>query len=129
MPFEWTRYASLAEWLEQNAATASAASEEAAYRSSVSRAYYVAFHAAMGLLATREGYVPTRTGEDHVNVMNALLRDRLNRQPRIQIGTKLQRLKRRRGEADYEANTLVSGEMARACLQDMRQLLQVINTQ
>ena len=130
MPFDWAEYLALAEWLRANAGTnALPGDAAAALRSSVSRSYYAAFHASMALLVTRNEYTPLSTGEDHRGVLGLFLRDKLNRQPRIQIGTWLQRLKARRSEADYDRTVAVDANVATACVRDARQIMQYLARQ
>jgi uncharacterized protein (UPF0332 family) len=101
MPFNWSDYLSLAEWLATNGGTSNLpVDSSAAFRTSVSRAYYTAFHAALGLLVRKSEFVPQWTGADHAGVMRCFQNHQA--EPRKRIGLWLGRLKDRRRKADYD---------------------------
>jgi len=98
MSFDWTDFLTLAEALKS--APDSPGPPEAALRSSVSRAYYAAFHYAMNV-AREEGYTPSSSGDDHKNVQ-AHFRHYKPTDVRRKIALDLDRLRNNRSKADYE---------------------------
>lgn len=98
MSFDWTEFLTLAEALKS--APDSPGPPEAALRSSVSRAYYAAFHYAMNV-AREEGFTPSGSGDDHKNVPRHFRRHKTNG-TRRKIALELDRLRDNRRKADYE---------------------------
>jgi uncharacterized protein (UPF0332 family) len=86
-------------------------SDEAALRAAVSRAYYAAFLHCQAVVAGHHGVRLTATGRDHALVADAVFRlDETASQT-------LERLRRRRNEADYDTDATVDGPAAAlACL-------------
>lgn len=98
MSFNWSEYLNLAEMLTGR--TTIPSSQEAKLRSAVSRAYYAAFCQARNHLRDEEGHTIPPGGQAHPYVRDAL-RSSSDR-ARKQIGNDLDRLRRRRNQADYE---------------------------
>lgn len=93
--FRWTDYLTLASALAKVGKCG-----EAAQRSVISRAYYAAFHVAMGLL-TRNGFQPRRTGDDHHRVWRAYREGKGTGRERKQIARMGFGLLYDRVESDY----------------------------
>jgi hypothetical protein len=71
MPFDWRQYLKLARVLARH--RGDEFGQEAAFRSAVSRAYYVALCHAVEYARTRLGYRPSYTGKDHREIRNHLV--------------------------------------------------------
>ena len=71
MAFDWSDYLVLSDWLMGEGI---APSDEAKYRSAISRAYYAAFHSGMGLLIRKKEFVPSGEGTDHGAVLRVYQR-------------------------------------------------------
>ena len=125
MPFDWSEYLELADWITKNAADLR--SPEAAHRSAISRAYYCAFNSALALLVRKREYQPTGEGKDHGNVVRAYQQHAAP--PRKQIGTWLGRLRDRRRRADYDAEIVDPGGAATASVRDARQVMTYLTAQ
>jgi hypothetical protein len=67
MVFDWKEYLILAQFLGGNGAVIY--SDEAAKRAAISRAYYAAFCFARNYASNKLGFVPTKTGKDHGNLI------------------------------------------------------------
>lgn len=119
MTFDWCEYYTLAKDLHAQAANAN--NDEALLRSSLSRAYYAAFHVAQRDLQARGQYAPTKDDNVHVYVYNAFRSD--PDRGRRKIGQDLNRLRGDRNEADYD--DVVSGlaPAASSALQIVRRIL------
>lgn len=63
MAFDWKEYLDLARYLQGHGGMSF--SQEAAFRSSVSRAYYAAFCYARNYAVNKEGFIPKKTAADH----------------------------------------------------------------
>ena len=70
---------------------------EAAYRCSISRAYYAAFGYSMNYAKDNLGYYPEHTGDDHRNI-----RDFYRSKGKNDISRRLDRLHQRRKNCDYD---------------------------
>lgn len=108
MTFDWCEYYTLARDLHAQAANAN--NGEALLRSSLSRAYYAAFHVARRDLQARGDYTPAEDDNPHAYVCNAYRRDPDHE--RRKVGEDLLRLRVDRNEADYE--DVISGLQAMA---------------
>ena len=121
MPFGWSDFIELAEWLHVNADKPQLPTEtEAAQRSSTSRAYYGAFHLAMALLVKKGEYTPEHAGIDHENVIRSFRNH--NGTPRQRIGLLLGRLRGRRTKADYAVPIDKPWDLAEASLRDAKEI-------
>lgn len=94
-PFDWSQYLVLAKDL-------SARSDEAALRSAISRAYYAAYHHAKRFCASKSISITTSGGNsDHYDLWETFGRRAGKTFAKVHtVGT---RLKRKRGNADYDA--------------------------
>jgi hypothetical protein len=98
MSYDWIEFLELAESLESG--PDSPGPREAALRSAASRAYYAAFHQALEY-ATREGFAPAYTGDDHKRVQAHFRRHTPASKARRRIALELDRLLAERHKADY----------------------------
>ncbi|MDI9616553.1 MAG: HEPN domain-containing protein [Methanothrix sp.] len=97
MPFDWVEFLALARDLQ--GCSGQSYSEQAASRSSVSRAYYAAFCHTRNYAERNLGFKRTRTGRDHRS-----LRDHLRNlgQPWDEIAEDLEDLQKWRNMCDYD---------------------------
>ena len=95
MRFDWREFLDLAYFLggERDIRY----SQESAYRSAVSRAYYAAFCYARNYARDNEEFTPTGSPEDHRK-----LREHFRRRKRVNIAACLDELRRWRNDCDYE---------------------------
>ena len=95
MRFDWREFLNLAYFLggEKDIRY----SQESAYRSAVSRAYYAAFCYARNYARDNEGFTPSRSAKDHKN-----LREHFRRTGKIEIASKLEELSQWRRNCDYD---------------------------
>lgn len=96
MTFDWNDYLRLAEDLYDSPQT----SEEASYRTAISRAYYSAFHLAAQTLESQRTWRRAHTALDHKDLRDFL--QRFHSQPKGKAGADLGRLYVLRVRADYE---------------------------
>ena len=93
--FDWSEYLALARTLRTS-------SDEAAWRSSISRAYYAAFHAGRRHVTEKWGAKRlTGRGDDHALVWDILTGERDATRQERGTGSAGRRLKVLRTEADY----------------------------
>ena len=116
MSFDWKTFLACAETLAK-------AQDEAAKRSAISRAYYAAYNVVRVFLQV----IPPPNSDSHAHVWNAALSD--SRREVQTLGTKGNRLKKRRRSADYEPSfdsleffTKESLEVARAMIEAVETL-------
>jgi len=104
MSFNWLDYLALAKFIKDNPDTYSHISE-AAYRASVSRAYYAVFRSALNM-ARKEGFKPSWTGDDHIRIRTFLRESAAAptaiKQNRRKASVELDRLCDFRRSADYD---------------------------
>ncbi len=102
MSFDWIDFLELA--IKLQASPDLLGSEEASYRTAVSRAYYAAFHLALAF-ATSKGYAPSHSGNDHRGVP-AYFRSGggASGRLRMRIAMNLDRIRDGRRRADYIQN-------------------------
>jgi len=93
MPFDWTEYLGFARFLS---GINTGYTQEAAYRSAVSRAYYAAFCYARNFARDSEKFEPKYDYRDH-----QLLRGHF-RNTRSQLSLQLDQLRRWRNDCDYK---------------------------
>ena len=96
MIFYWSQFIEIAEYLKKQA-DAKQIPQEAAYRCSVSRAYYGAYRHAQNYANDTGDYVPEGDGTDHRR-----LREWFESQNMISISRRLRRLQQWRKDCDYE---------------------------
>jgi uncharacterized protein (UPF0332 family) len=118
--FPWSEFSRLASWLVDEGSRCP--SEEAAHRSAISRAYYAAFRTALDWGERRKLLKPTGTGADHEAVIGTLRRQVSPVAKRT--GVQLDRLRRQRARADYEAVFLNVAREARAAVAEADSVLQ-----
>ncbi|TFE71357.1 HEPN domain-containing protein [Methylacidiphilum caldifontis] len=95
MSFDWWEYLELAKYLSGKHDTIF--SQEASYRSAVSRAYYSAFCLARNYAKDCLGFQPTGKGEDHER-----LRQYFKKEKMPDIASALGRLRKWRNVCDYK---------------------------
>lgn len=101
MSFNWTDYLDFASRLyEAPEAPELPELEEASFRSAASRAYYATFHCALDL-ACREGFRPTHSGTDHLEVRKHFRSRGREEELHGEVARELKLLWDRRKEADY----------------------------
>ncbi len=111
MAFDWKEYFHLARFLAQ---FGTGFTQEAVFRSVVSRAYYAAFCYARNYARDRQGFSPTHTPKDHERV-----RTHFKKQGRADIARHLETLRQWRNRCDYDdtvvnVSVLVSSAIVRA---------------
>lgn len=96
MAFDWREFLELARGLAEQASTGY--SEEAAKRTSVSRAYYAAFCFARNYAAANQNFKPKGTADDH-----RLLREHFKKLDEIwdEVSEVLNDLRKWRNQCDY----------------------------
>jgi hypothetical protein len=94
MPFDWREYLQLSGFLHGGVGSFT---EEAGWRSAVSRAYYAAFGHARNFARDREGFLTRGTPEDHDR-----LRDHFRQQRQDRLAQSLGRLRHWRNQCDYD---------------------------
>ncbi len=95
MTFSWAQFVEIAEYLK-NQGDINESLQEAAYRSSVSRAYYGAYRHAENYAKDTGNYAPNGIGTDHGN-----LRSWFTGRDKGEISRRLSRLHQWRKECDY----------------------------
>ena len=124
MTFDWSEYLQLARELAGQAV--SPAKEEAKLRSSVSRAYYVAFCKARNYLRDVEGHLIPLGPESHLYV-----RDEFETSPdklRRKIGDGLDRLRIRRSRVDYDDSVAGLSSLVEISLRAAQDVISTIST-
>ncbi len=109
MPFDWKEFLNLAEHLHKNIPYG--CSEEAAKRSSVSRAYYAVFCHIRNYTETNWGFRPTYKAEDHKE-----LRNFLKNTGRTQLASNLDKLRQWRNMCDYDNNVANLDRLVKSAL-------------
>jgi uncharacterized protein (UPF0332 family) len=113
--FQWADFIAVATAL-------STATDEASLRSSVSRAYYAAFHSARTYVRN-QGAPLSRHGQIHQDVHDALVRgQRHEKSAAIHLG----RLKQARTAADYELSSTNWNQQASTCLRWAQAVLDLL---
>jgi len=96
MSFDWNNYFSLAEFLRD--ITDPPFEKEAAQLSAISRAYYASFHFACSYAESLLGFVPTKTGADHIGLIR-----HLQSKGKSKLANQLHDLLEFRHKSDYDA--------------------------
>jgi hypothetical protein len=122
MSFDWANYLLLANELFRS--KDKLPSEEACMRAAISRSYYSAHCTARNHARDREGFTPSRTGEDHINVIRHFLG--AGDHKRKKIGAELDRLRIDRGKADYHDNVSSLNSLTTVSLSRAKQVLDTI---
>ena len=95
MIFSWSQFVEIAEYLKEQGDN-NQIPQEAAYRCSVSRAYYGAYRHAQNYAKDESSYMPETNGTDHVR-----LREWFEDKNMTPISRHLRRLHQWRKECDY----------------------------
>jgi uncharacterized protein (UPF0332 family) len=95
MPFDWKEYLNLAKSLQKQ--HGNDYSQECAFRSAISRAYYAAFCYARNYIRDHENFLPHNSAMDH-----SLVREHFRQQGRFDISNTLNYMIRWRNTCDYE---------------------------
>ena len=117
MAFDWKEYLELARFLQGQSGTSY--SQEAAYRSAVSRAYYAAFCHARNYARDRENFSPTGRAVDH-----QLVRKHFQQQGRIIIASELEDLRQWRNTCDYDDNVGNLNQLVQSALQSAQDIIE-----
>ncbi|MHC9544959.1 MAG: hypothetical protein AB9903_36050 [Vulcanimicrobiota bacterium] len=118
MFFDWKEYLILAEYLAEKHQDLN---EEAALRSSISRAYYSAYCRAIRYAHTHLAFPKVNDSKDH-----SLLRDHLRRNKRSGIAERLDKLRRWRNDCDYEDRVGKLHENCKMSLEKAREIFQYL---
>jgi uncharacterized protein (UPF0332 family) len=94
MPFDWAEYLVLAKRLAKE-------SDDASHRTAISRAYYSVYHAALAFLEESDNFQAPTEGNIHQKLWNEFRRN--GGQTHRAVGTKGDRLRLNRSDADYKA--------------------------
>jgi hypothetical protein len=97
MPFDWSEYLALAQYLQGQ--SNSEFSQEAALRCAVSRAYYAAFCHARNYARDHHGFKPYHNPDDHPRV-----REHFRKLGNAKIAGDLELLRQWRNQCDYDDN-------------------------
>jgi len=117
MPFDWKEYLGLSRFLATEPGIAF--SEEAAFRSAVSRAYYAAFCHARNYARDRQGLTPKYDVNDH-----RLVRDHFRARPGgTGIASSLSRLRQWRNDCDYCDTVSSLPDMVKAAIGQAQHVL------
>ena len=110
MSFDWTEYLKLARYLHGEPSTYS---QEAAYRSAASRAYYAAFCHARNYAQDQHGFAPNYRAEDHKD-----LRSHFECWGMGGIARKLDSLRQWRNRCDYRDTVSNISRLAASAIKD-----------
>lgn len=95
MAFDWKEYLDLARFLQGKSEVRY--SQEAAFRSAVSRAYYAAYCYARNYAHDQHGFMPSKGSQDHT-----LVREHFRKRGYIDIANDLDDLRQLRNNCDYD---------------------------
>jgi uncharacterized protein (UPF0332 family) len=116
MPFDWKEYLNLAKSLQNK--QWNVYSQEAAFRSAVSRAYYAAFCHARNFIRDREDFIPYNNTIDHSRV-----RKHFERQRKFDISDNLNELRRWRNRCDYEDTVNDLSDLLEDAIQNAQEVI------
>lgn len=120
MAWAWKQYLEFADKIHSLPSA-----NESCHRSSISRSYYYAFHAAVDFVTPIASEPPSGTGEDHSWVIRMLFE---HGPVHKDIAKCLQRMKPRRRSADYDA--IYPGSVAlesKQCIEDARKVQEYLS--
>jgi len=118
-PFNWSEYLSLAEELGNRA------TDEAALRTAISRAYYYVFHLALQR-AERNGFTTSRGESSHIKLWTLFT---MSPEPScLSLGQIAMRLKEKRERADYNSHFARIEEEIPPTLADARRFEALLST-
>ena len=120
MPFDWKEYLNLARSLQNQ--QGNDYSQEAAFRSAISRSYYSAFCHARNFIRDREGFIPYNNAMDHSRV-----RKYFERQKRFDISESLNELRRWRNRCDYEDTVEDLSDLLEDALKNAQEVIDKLN--
>ncbi len=121
MIFCWAQFVEIAEYLKNQGDT-SENLKEAAYRCSISRAYYGAYRHAMNYAKDTGGYIPDGTGVDH-----GALRSWFRERDGTEISRRLSRLHLWRKECDYDEPLLTITDLSQCVSNSINEAQKVID--
>ena len=116
MPFDWKEYLNLAKSLQNR--QGNDYSQEAAFRSAVSRAYYAAFCHARNFIRDRESFSPYTNALDHSRV-----REHFRQQGRFDISNILNYLRRWRNACDYNDTVADLSDLLEDALKNAQEVI------
>lgn len=119
MPFDWGEFLKLA--CDLQGRSGPGYSEEAAYRTAVSRAYYAAFCRTRDYAQANLRFRPSRTARDHQQLIDHL---RLQAHPWGDIADDLDDLRGWRNQCDYDPYVPNLQNMVTRAIQIANQILQ-----
>jgi len=97
MAFKWSEYLDLAQFLYNNGSNINQVTQESAYRSAISRAYYAVFCYAREYAFINYGFITTKSTNIHKEVENQFRRKGL-----LKIADNLRDLRIWRNQCDYD---------------------------
>ena len=126
MSFNWTEYYTLAKELIHSPGLS--ASDEAKYRTAISRAYYAALGLARKYLIN-EGYTVPKTAESHYTVKRDFIQVSKNLKDRryAVVGQKLGILRDERAKADYDDIVIRVEEIAKGAIEDSKYIIEFLS--
>lgn len=116
MAFNWKEYLSLAYFLE--GLSEANFSQEAAFRSAISRAYYAAFCYARNYAHDHEDFLPTGSPADH-----RLVRNHFREKGKINIASDLEDLRQWRNACDYNDVVGNLSQKLKSALQNAQEII------
>lgn len=126
--FDWQSFLELAEALRQCAEDSQDPSlAEASLRSSISRAYYAAFHAAKSYIEKTEVMSPFRGKTNDHGAAIDYLQSHSDHQLR-KMGEQLGRLRRRRNNADYDVHPRITDKHAEGAIRNARDIVDALGS-
>lgn len=96
MTFSWSQFVEIAEYLKEQGEKKTIPLE-AAYRCSISRAYYGAFRYARDYATAKMGFTPKQSSKDHSDLRNVFRKNNM-----MSIYRKLDSLRQWRNACDYD---------------------------
>ena len=99
MIFDWHEYLDIARFLHQNVDKYDQITQESAYRSAISRAYFAAYCHARNYAQDKFGFIPKENSDDHAGVRKEFIR---KGRAFANIPPILDTLRHWRNECDYQ---------------------------
>ncbi len=129
MTFEWSEFMKVATILARGAAATigEEPTDEACQRTSVSRAYYAAFHESWEFLKAKGKESEISTGPGAHTAVPRVLKESGEREWK-KIGNKLDNLKSDRHKADYEAHIENVKSLCAKSITNAKELLQLLES-
>lgn len=124
MNFDWREYEKAAQWIYDNA-TVSNCSEEACYRTAISRVYYAAFQCVLNFAKEKDNFLPKGSGDDHGRLLKHFASS--GKGPRRRIYLSLDRIRDNRRQADYDSALMSNPQgLAHATLLDAKNIFDAL---